>query len=78
MNDITIPQDLWETDQEGVIVSWLYADGAVVSQGKLITELMVEKTQFELNAPASGRLRISAPAETVVVKGQIIGRIEPA
>ena len=78
MTDITVPQDLWDTDDEGVIFTWIYADGALVEQGKLIAELTVEKAQLELTAPASGRLRILAPAETVVKKGTVIGRVEPA
>jgi pyruvate/2-oxoglutarate dehydrogenase complex dihydrolipoamide acyltransferase (E2) component len=76
MTDITVPEDLWDTDDEGVIFAWVYADGALVEQGKLIAELTVEKAQLELNAPASGRLRILVPAETVVRKGTVIGRIE--
>jgi pyruvate/2-oxoglutarate dehydrogenase complex dihydrolipoamide acyltransferase (E2) component len=77
MTDITVPQDLWDSNDEGVIFAWIYADGAVVEQGKLIAELTVEKAQLELTAPASGRLRILAPAETIVRKGTVIGRIEP-
>jgi pyruvate/2-oxoglutarate dehydrogenase complex dihydrolipoamide acyltransferase (E2) component len=77
MTDITVPDDLWDTDDEGVIFSWVYADGALVEQGRLVAELTVEKAQLELNAPASGRLKILAPAETVVRKGAVIGRIEP-
>ena len=77
MTDIMVPEDLWDTDEEGVIFAWVYADGALVQQGKLIAELTVEKAQLELNAPASGRLRILVPAETVVRKGTVIGRIEP-
>lgn len=77
MTDITVPQDLWDTDDEGVIFAWVYADGALVEQGRLIAELTVEKAQLELNAPATGRLRILVPAETVVRKGTVIGKIEP-
>jgi pyruvate/2-oxoglutarate dehydrogenase complex dihydrolipoamide acyltransferase (E2) component len=77
MTDITVPEDLWDTDDEGVIFAWVYADGALVQQGKLIAEVVVEKAQLELNAPASGRLRILVPAETVVRKGTVIGKIEP-
>jgi pyruvate/2-oxoglutarate dehydrogenase complex dihydrolipoamide acyltransferase (E2) component len=78
MTDITVPEDLWDTDDEGVIFAWVYADGALVQQGRLIAEVTVEKAQLELNAPASGRLRILVPAETVVRKGTVIGKIEPA
>jgi pyruvate/2-oxoglutarate dehydrogenase complex dihydrolipoamide acyltransferase (E2) component len=77
MTDITVPQDLWDTQDEGVIFAWIYSDGALVEKGKLIAELTVEKAQLELTAPASGRLKILAPAETVVRKGTVIGRIEP-
>ena len=77
MTDITVPADLWDSEDEGVIFAWIYADGALVERGKLVAELTVEKAQLELNAPASGRLRILAPAETVVRKGTVIGRIEP-
>lgn len=77
MIDIVIPPDLWDTDDEGVILTWIYADGATVEKGRLITEMMVEKVQLELTAPATGRLRILAPPDTVVKKGQVIGRIEP-
>jgi pyruvate/2-oxoglutarate dehydrogenase complex dihydrolipoamide acyltransferase (E2) component len=76
MTDITVPEDLWDSDDEGVILMWTYADGALVETGKLLAELMVEKAQLELIAPASGRLKILAPADTVVRKGAVIGRIE--
>jgi hypothetical protein len=35
MTDITVPEDLWDTDDEGVIFSWVYGDGAIVEQGDL-------------------------------------------
>jgi pyruvate/2-oxoglutarate dehydrogenase complex dihydrolipoamide acyltransferase (E2) component len=76
MTNIIIPDDLWDTDDEGVIFAWIYADGAVVEQGKLIAELTVEKAQLELTAPASGRLKIIVPADTVVRRGTVIGTIE--
>ncbi len=76
MTEIRIPQDLWEDDRDGVVVSWLYQDGALVESGKLLTELAVEKAQLELFAPCAGRLRILCPAESIVIKGQVIGSIE--
>ncbi len=75
MTDIRIPPDLWEDDREGVIVSWLYLDGAVVEPGKVVVELAVEKAQMELVAPAAGRLTILAAADAIVTRGQVIGRI---
>jgi pyruvate/2-oxoglutarate dehydrogenase complex dihydrolipoamide acyltransferase (E2) component len=76
MTEIKIPDDLWDDDREGVVVSWIYQDGAVVEAGKIIVELMVEKAQMELSSPAAGRLRILAPADAIVTRGQVIGRIE--
>ena len=65
MTEITVPQDLWDSEDEGVILTWIYATGAVV-----------EKAQLELVAPAAGKLTILAPPDTVVKKGTVIGRID--
>jgi pyruvate/2-oxoglutarate dehydrogenase complex dihydrolipoamide acyltransferase (E2) component len=76
MADVTVPDDLWDTDDQGVIVTWLYSSGANVKAGQLIAELAVEKAQLELTAPATGRLTVLAPADTVISKGQVIARID--
>ncbi|MBU2581312.1 MAG: biotin/lipoyl-binding protein [Alphaproteobacteria bacterium] len=72
---VTIPTNLWEEDSEAVITSWLISDGASVSKGQLIAEIMVEKVQHEVRAPAAGKISISQPAEAVVAKGAEIGSI---
>ena len=77
MTDIVVPADLWDTEDEGVLFLWVYPDGSLVEAGKLIAELTVEKAQLELVAPASGRLRILVPPETIIRKGQVLGKIEP-
>ena len=77
MTDIVVPGDLWDTDDEGVLFLWVYPDGSVVEKDRLIAEITVEKAQLELVAPASGRLRILVAPETVIKKGQVLGRIEP-
>ncbi|UTW05988.1 lipoyl domain-containing protein [Pseudomonas benzenivorans] len=74
--DITVPQDLWEGDSEGVITSWFVDDGSQVNQGDLVAEVMVEKAQYEIEAPASGRLSISIGEDEVVTKGTAIASIE--
>jgi pyruvate/2-oxoglutarate dehydrogenase complex dihydrolipoamide acyltransferase (E2) component len=78
MTDVVVPQDLWDTEDEGVLLTWVYSDGAIVQQGKLLAEVMVEKAQLELEAPASGRLRILVQPDAVIKKGQVLARIEPA
>ena len=73
--DITIPTNLWDEDSEAVITSWLVSEGAAVNEGDLIAEIMVEKVQHEVKAPASGTVSISQPVEAVVAKGGKIGSI---
>ena len=41
MTDITVPQDLWDSEDEGVILTWVYQTGATVAKGALLAELMV-------------------------------------
>jgi pyruvate/2-oxoglutarate dehydrogenase complex dihydrolipoamide acyltransferase (E2) component len=77
MIDITVPADLADGSDDIVLLTWIYPDGAVVEQGALIAELMIAKAQLELVAPASGRLRILAPVDSVIRTDQVIGRIEP-
>jgi pyruvate/2-oxoglutarate dehydrogenase complex dihydrolipoamide acyltransferase (E2) component len=75
MIDVTVPAGLWNDGDEAAISAWLYADGDTVSEGAVIAELMVEKSSFEITAPASGTLHIGVPAETPVAAGEVVGRI---
>lgn len=74
---VTVP-DVWSDDKskEGVIVNWFYEEGASVTAGAVIAEGMVEKVNFEIQAPASGVLRALAPVNTPVVPGKTIAEIE--
>lgn len=76
MTDIVVPADLWEPELEGVLLAWLYPDGAEVPEGEVIVELMVEKVQHELEAPAAGVLRHGVEEEALIRCGQVIGTIE--
>jgi pyruvate/2-oxoglutarate dehydrogenase complex dihydrolipoamide acyltransferase (E2) component len=78
MTDVVVPPDLWDTEDEGVLFLWVYPDGARVEQGRLIAEITVEKAQLELTAPATGRLTILVQPETIIRKGQVLGRIDAA
>ena len=73
--DIKIPEDLWEKDSEAVITTWLADDGATVSAGALIAEIMTEKVQHEIIAPADGVLKIVKEVDDIVKKGDVIGTI---
>jgi pyruvate/2-oxoglutarate dehydrogenase complex dihydrolipoamide acyltransferase (E2) component len=74
---VHIPRDLWdEDDKTGSLVLWLHADGARVSEGDLIAEVLVEKVTLELVAPASGILRIRVEPDGVVNRGDLVALIE--
>ncbi|MBL4596419.1 MAG: lipoyl domain-containing protein [Robiginitomaculum sp.] len=73
---IIIPEDLWEEDSEAVITSWLASDGATVSKGALLAEIMTEKIQHEIESPADGTLKILKQIDDIINKGDVIGTIE--
>ena len=73
--DIIIPTDLWEEDEDAVITTWLISDGATVTEGALIAEIMTAKVEYEVTAPASGVVSIKEEADAVVPKGGVIGTI---
>lgn len=61
---------------EGQIAEWLAKDGDAVTEGQPLYLLEADKSANEVEAPASGTLRITAePGETYEV-GTVLGRIE--
>lgn len=76
MIEIRIPDDIWDGDPEGTLVSWLYESGDRVPADSVIAQLMVEKVQLDLVTPAAGVLRIEVPPETAVRRGQVVGFID--
>jgi pyruvate/2-oxoglutarate dehydrogenase complex dihydrolipoamide acyltransferase (E2) component len=76
VTDVRVPESFWDDDAEGVVATWLFADGEAVTRGAALAEIMYEKASMELLAPASGRLSILAPAESPIRRGQVIARIE--
>lgn len=61
---------------EGEITQWMAEDGAIVSAGQPIFVLEADKSANEVEAPASGTLRILQPAGSVYTVGTVIGIIE--
>jgi pyruvate/2-oxoglutarate dehydrogenase complex dihydrolipoamide acyltransferase (E2) component len=74
MTPIVVPDEI----DEGSVGNWYFDDGARVRADDLICEVMVEKTTNEVRATVAGILRIRAPTETVVHKGETLAVIEPA
>jgi pyruvate/2-oxoglutarate dehydrogenase complex dihydrolipoamide acyltransferase (E2) component len=61
---------------EGVLSRWLVEDGATVEEGQPLYELESDKSLQEVEAPASGRLKIlvTTTGETYPV-GTVLGEI---
>ena len=67
------------TMEEGTLLRWLKEDGAAVAQGEPIAEVMPEKVNMEIEAPAAGRLGgiRAGPGETVPVTSVIAYILQP-
>ncbi len=60
---------------EGIVAEWLVADGSAVTEGQPLYALESDKSTQEVDAPASGTLRIlSAVGETYPV-GTVLAEI---
>jgi 2-oxoglutarate dehydrogenase E2 component (dihydrolipoamide succinyltransferase) len=76
MTDIIITSEHLSGADEGSIVTWLFKNGTPVKEGEVVCEVMVEKTQLDVLAPASGALWIKISEEEVFTTGSVIGKIE--
>jgi pyruvate/2-oxoglutarate dehydrogenase complex dihydrolipoamide acyltransferase (E2) component len=61
---------------EGVLAEWLAADGATVTTGDPLFAIESDKSTNEVEAPASGVLRIVGQAGETYEVGAVIGTIE--
>jgi pyruvate/2-oxoglutarate dehydrogenase complex dihydrolipoamide acyltransferase (E2) component len=61
---------------EGTISEWLAADGDQVTEGQPLFLLEADKSANEVEAPATGTLRITMPAGESYEVGTILGSIE--
>ncbi|WP_417621234.1 biotin/lipoyl-containing protein [Parasphingorhabdus sp.] len=61
---------------EGQVAEWLIADGGEVKEGDLLFLLEADKSTNEVEAPASGTLKIVAPVGETIPVGEVIGYIE--
>jgi pyruvate/2-oxoglutarate dehydrogenase complex dihydrolipoamide acyltransferase (E2) component len=61
---------------EGTLSEWLVADGTAVRAGQPIYSLESEKSVQEVEAPASGTLKIIGVAGEVYPVGALVARID--
>ncbi|MBU6998596.1 MAG: 2-oxo acid dehydrogenase subunit E2 [Theionarchaea archaeon] len=64
------------TMEEGTIADWKKREGEFVEKGEIILEIMTNKVNIEVEAPASGYLKILREVDDVVPVGEIIAFIE--
>jgi 2-oxoglutarate dehydrogenase E2 component (dihydrolipoamide succinyltransferase) len=73
--DIKVPS-VGESVTQGILSSWLKAEGDHVEEGSDLFELETDKATVTVPAPATGSLSISVPAGTEVTIGQVVGAVE--
>lgn len=61
--------------EEGTLAEWLLGDGADVKEGQALYSLESEKSIQEIEAPASGKLRIIATPGTTYKVGEVLAEI---
>ena len=72
--EVRIPQIGFST-QEGTLAEWLVADGGTVQAGKPLYTLELDKSVQEIEAPASGILKIHAQTGEVYAVGALVAEI---
>jgi len=72
--EVRIPQIGFST-QEGTLTEWLVADGAQAEAGKPLYTLELDKSVQEVEAPASGTLKVLAATGEVYQVGHLIAEI---
>ncbi|CAB3735987.1 biotin/lipoyl-containing protein [Paraburkholderia rhynchosiae] len=72
--DVLMPK-LGFSMNEGTVVEWLAADGATISEGQPLYALESDKSVQEVEAPASGTLKIIASVGQVYPVGELLAHI---
>jgi pyruvate/2-oxoglutarate dehydrogenase complex dihydrolipoamide acyltransferase (E2) component len=61
--------------EEGTLAEWLLSDGADVKEGQVLYSLESDKSIQEIEAPASGKLKIIASPGVVYKVGDVLAEI---
>lgn len=61
--------------EEGTLAEWMVADGAAVEEGQALYALESDKSTQEVEAPASGTLKIIAKPGELYKVGDLLGEI---
>ena len=74
MTPLPVPQ-LGNEITEAEVTEWLKADGDAVAEGEPIVSITTTKMAIELEAPASGTLRILVPEGEIAEIGAVLAEI---
>ena len=70
--------DFGQADRPVRLCGWLVETGEAVTAGEPIAELLIPGLLYELNAPGSGRLRITQPSgDGGLTVGTCLGWVQP-
>lgn len=72
--DVILPKLGFSMD-EGELAEWLVKDGDHVDEGQPLFTLESDKSTTEIEAPASGRLKITATVGETYKVGSVLGTI---
>lgn len=72
--DIILPK-IGFSMTEGELKEWLVADGGAVTEGQLLYAIESEKAVQEVEAPASGTLKVIQPVGGTYDVGTVLGQI---
>jgi pyruvate/2-oxoglutarate dehydrogenase complex dihydrolipoamide acyltransferase (E2) component len=61
---------------EGQVSEWMFGDGEEVKEGECLFLLEADKSTNEVEAPASGTLKIKVEEGVTVQVGEVLGYIE--
>lgn len=73
-SEILLPK-LGFSMNEGAVVEWLVDDGGQVKEGEPLYVLESDKSQTEIEAPASGTLKITSELGETYQVGHVLGEI---
>lgn len=73
--DILLPKIGFSMD-EGKIAEWHVKDGDTIKEGELLYTLEADKSANDVEAPATGIVRIQKEAGEVYQVGTVLGKIE--
>ncbi len=78
MTEVTLQDEAWQgvdTAVQALVDKWLVKEGDTVQAGQPLANVVLVKSNLEINAPAAGRIQILVPAGSTFARGQPIATL---